>query len=92
MSGGGGCGKFRGYAEEVVGTVEKFGEGMVEWAWGVELLSPRGRMSGLAAGCPGYTGRMSGLSLGDEHEELRGGKLQLRTNWWMEKGGEGGES
>ena len=58
MSGGGGFGKCCGYAEEVVGTVEKFGEGMVKWAWGVELLSPRGRMSGPGAGCPGR--RMSG--------------------------------
>ena len=77
MSGGGGCGKCCGYAKEVVGTVAKFGEDMVKWARGVELLSPRGRMSGPGAGYPGRrisgdTGRMSGLWIGTEHDELHG--------------------
>ena len=57
MSGGGGCGKFRGYAEEFVGTVEKFGEGMVDGGVGWNCCC-QGRMSGPDAGCP--VSRMSG--------------------------------
>ena len=65
MSGGGGCGKCCGYAEEGVGTVAKFGEGMVEWAQGwscclpgagcpVQELDVRGAgFPGTWAGCPG---------------------------------------
>ena len=65
MSGCGGCGKCCGYAEEVVGTVVKFGEGMVKWARGWSCYLPgagcpgqepdvRGaRFPGTRAGCPG---------------------------------------
>ena len=79
MSGGGGCGKCCGYAEEVVGTVAKFGEGMEKWARGWSCCLPGAGCPGQepdvrGAGFPGYTGRMSGLWIGDEHDELHGGK------------------
>ena len=104
MSGGGACGKRWGYAEVSVGTGAKLGEGMQKWVWEMELLLP-------GAGCPGQlpdvrgaeclvdTGWMSGLWIGDEHDELHGKncnsgakKFGFRTNWWMEIAGEMGKS
>ena len=89
---GGAMRKWWCYAEVYVGTGTKFGEIWTENGAVDGDVAARGRMSGWKAGCPGLSGRMSGLWLGDEHEELRGGNSQLRTNWWMEKDGEGGES
>ena len=66
------CGRSRGHGG-------KIWRGYGEMGAGVELLSPRGRMSGPGAGCPGRRisgghGRMSGLWIGDEHDELHGEK------------------
>lgn len=54
MSGGGVCGKWCGYAEEGVGTEEKFGEGMVKWArgWSCCFQGPDVRASCRMSGAP----------------------------------------
>ena len=49
-------------------------------ARGVGVAAVRGRMSGPAAGCPVDTGRMSGLWIGDEHDELHGKMATSRQN------------
>ena len=77
MIGGGGCGKRWGYAEVSVGTGAKLGESMRKWARGMELLLPGAGCPGQRpdvrdAGCPVDTGRMSGLWIRDEHDELHG--------------------
>ena len=77
MSGGGVCGKRWGYAEVSMGTGANLGESMRKWLGRVELLLPGAGCPGLlsdvrCAGCPVDSGRMSGLWIGDEHDELHG--------------------
>ena len=70
-------GKRCGYAEVSMGTGAKLGESMRKWVQGMELLLPGAGCLGQRpdvwdAGCPVDTGQMSGLWIGDEHDELHG--------------------
>jgi len=86
VSGGGGCGKCCGYAEEGVGTMAKFGEGMVKWARGWSCCFPGAGCPGQLpdvrnAGCTVDTGRMSELWIRDERDELHGKNCNSRAKF-----------